>query len=307
MRVGGRAQWLLEPRTPEELRAAWIAARERGLEVRVLGGGANLIVEDGLLPGAVIATDRLNRLFRPASDGEAAFDPESAATLALEREGDPRLVAWCGVTLPSLVARAGELGWSGLEGLSGVPGHLGGGLAMNAGGRWGELWDVVETVRLMAPDGSVRDLGRSECSPRYRDGNLGGQIVLGAVLRLEVDRPEVVKARAREYLQQKARVQPTWQRSCGCIFKNPDPKLSDGRSAGKLIDDCGGKGLARGDAVVSALHANFIVNQGRATAADVLALIEDVRDLVLQVSGVRLETEAQVWRTATPAGVRLPR
>ena len=197
----------------------------------------------------------------------------------------------------SLVSRASDLGWTGLEGLAGIPGHLGGGLAMNAGGRWGELWDVVETVRLLERDGTVHDLERGACSPRYRDGNLGGRIVLGAVLRLEVDRSDVVRARAKEYLAEKARVQPTWQRSCGCIFKNPDPERSDGRSAGRLVDECGGKGLARGDAIVSPLHGNFIVNQGQASAADVLGLIEDVRDLVLERSGVLLATEAQVWRT----------
>jgi len=200
------------------------------------------------------------------------------------------------------VARASELGWSGLEGLSGVPGQLGGGVAMNAGGRWGDLWDVIEAVRVLEPDGSVRDLTREACSPRYRDGNLGERIALAAVLRLKVERPDIVRARAREYLAEKTRVQPTWQRSCGCIFKNPDPARSDGRSAGRLIDDCGGKRLARGAARVSELHGNFIVNEGGAAAAEVLALIEDVRRLVLERSGVELETEARIWRTGVVPG-----
>jgi UDP-N-acetylmuramate dehydrogenase len=116
------------------------------------------------------------------------------------------------------------------------------------------------------------------------------------VLRLRVDHPDEVRARAREYLAEKIRVQPTWQRSCGCIFKNPDPERSVGRSAGRLVDECGGKGLQRGGAQVSELHGNFIVNRDGATAADVLTLIGDVRDLVAQRTGIRLETEAQVWR-----------
>jgi UDP-N-acetylmuramate dehydrogenase len=297
MRVGGRAEWLLEPRSLEELCAAWRAARERGLGVRVLGGGANLIVEDGLLPGVVIATDRAARVFRPDPGSSSPFDPQTGAQLDPDREDEPRLVAWCGASMPSLVARASELGWSGLEGLSGVPGQIGGGVAMNAGGRYGDVWDVLEAVRVLEPDGSVRDLTRAQSAPRYRDGNLGQRIALAAVLRLKVERPDTVRARAREYLAEKTRVQPTWQRSCGCIFKNPDPARSDGRSAGRLIEDCGGKRLARGSARVSELHANFIVHDGGATAADVLGLIEDVRVLVREKSGVELETEAKVWRT----------
>lgn len=298
MRVGGRAEWLLEPRTPVELAAAWGAARERGSTVRVLGGGANLIVADDLLPGVVIATDRVARVFRPDPHGASPFEPETGAESEQWREGPPLLVAWCGATLPSLVARASELGWSGLEGLSGVPGHLGGGVAMNAGGRWGDMWDIVEAVRVLEPDGSVRDLTRAACAPRYRDGNLGERIALAAVLRFAVERPDTVRARAREYLAEKTRVQPTWQRSCGCIFKNPDPAYSDGRSAGRLIEECGGKGRSHGAARVSELHANFIVNEGGASASDVLALIHDVQALVLERSGVQLETEVKVWRAA---------
>jgi len=300
MRVGGRAEWLLEPRDPAELRAAWLAARERGFTPRVLGGGANLIVDDGELPGVVIATAQLRRLFRPTPDGGDALDQAPSGAVALERERDTRLVAWCGASLPSLVSAARDLGWSGLEGLAGVPGQLGGGLAMNAGGRWGALWDVVERVRVLEPDGTLRDLTREQCSPRYRDGNLGLRLAVGAVLALKLDRVADVQERCRSFLTEKNAVQPVSEHSCGCIFKNPDPELSDGRSAGRLIDDCGAKGLARGDAHVSTLHGNFIVNRGAATAADVLTLIEDVRDLVLEKSGVRLESEARVWR-ARPA------
>ena len=138
---------------------------------------------------------------------------------------------------------------------------------------------------------------RDECDPHYRDGNLGGEIVLGAVLRLEVAEKAEVAQRTREYLSEKSAAQPVTERSCGCVFKNPDPERSDGRSAGELIDDCGGKGLRRGAAVVSPKHGNFIVNLGRATAVDVFALIEDMRDLVREKCGVELEQEARVWRS----------
>ena len=301
MRVGGRAEWLLEPATPAELAAAYRTARSEGLSVRVLGGGANLLVEGGTLPGAVIATERMRRLFRPQGEddpGVLETDPDDLEPrrAPLERERDPRLVAWCGATLPSLVKAAKELGWSGLEGLAGVPGQLGGGLAMNAGGRFGDLWDVVERVSLLDERGELVELERAACAPSYRDGNLGGRLAVGAVLRLRVDEVARVKAATRDYLLEKNRVQPVSEWSSGCVFKNPAAELSGGRSAGQLVDECGGKGRARGDAIVSPRHGNFIVNRGKATAADVLTLIEDVRDLVAQKAGIRLETEVRIWR-----------
>src|SRR5205814_3304659 len=149
LRVGGRAEWLLEPATPEELRQAVCAAREEGREPRILGGGANLIVDDGVLPGMVITTDRIKRLFRPepasASSTHDAAQMTSRLAPAAREEG-LRFVAWCGVSMPKLVNAAAELGWSGVECLAGVPGNIGGGIAMNAGGKWGEMWDVVERV-----------------------------------------------------------------------------------------------------------------------------------------------------------------
>ncbi len=306
MNVGGRAQWLLEPAYPCELVAAWHAARELGFETRVLGGGANLIVADGPLPGVVVTTDRMSRVFRPRVPGAGDLLDEDAELdelqpilmerLPLERTEDPRLVAWAGCGLPGLVGVTRMLGWTGFEGLVGVPGQLGGGIAMNAGGRWGETWDAVESVRVLAPDGEVRHLARAQCAPRYRDGALGGAIVLGAVLRFRVAECAEVKERMQTFLREKNVAQPVTERSSGCIFKNPDRELSGGRSAGRLIEDCGAKGRRRGDAEVSEKHANFVVNRGRARASDVLGLIEEVRALVAEKTGIRLETEVKIWR-----------
>ncbi len=299
MKVGGHVEWLLEPTSPEELREAWLAARELGGPLRILGGGANLLIHDGLLPGVVIATDRLDRLFRPGIHSEQdPLDarPEDMGCVApAERTHDPRLVAWCGTSLPGIVRAAQELGWSGLEGLVGVPGQLGGGIAMNAGGRWGELWDVVELVRLLTPDGEIVDRVRADCAPAYRNGNLAGAVVLGAVLRLEPENKHAVKDRMRQYLLEKKAVQPVTESSSGCIFKNPDPERSAGRSAGKLIDDLGLKGLTRGAAEVSRLHGNFIINTGGAQACDVVSLIDEVTRRVEDETGIHLEQEVQVW------------
>ena len=299
LRVGGRAEWLLEPGHPDEFVAAWNAARERGFEPRVLGGGANLIVPDGVLRGVVLTTERMARVFRPhphdgTSEGEE-LTPLNLPLVPLEREADARLAAWAGCSMPGLVRVTRELGWSGFEGLAGVPGHLGGGIAMNAGGRWGETWDVVESVRVLAPDGAQRDLARAECSPRYRDGALGAAIVLGAVLRFRVDQRSAVRERVASYLREKSAAQPVTERSCGCIFKNPDAELSGGRGAGQLVEASGAKGLTRGDAVVSEKHGNFIVNRGHARARDVLELIEEVRARVADRTGILLEHEVKIW------------
>ena len=298
MHVGGRAQWLLEPATPAELEDAWTAAHGRGLPVRILGGGANVVIDDGVLPGVVITTARMRRVFRPMPGGEGGLEEEfSRGEMALPHPSeDPRLVAWAGCTLPALLRAARDLGYSGLEGIVGVPGHVGGGVAMNAGGRWGDMWDVIEHVRVIDPDGTARGLDRAECSPRYRNGGLGDSLVVGAVLRFDPQPKPLVKERMREYLVAKNSVQPVTDWSAGCIYKNPDPDQSEGRSAGKLVDDVGGKELSRGDAIVSPLHGNFIVNRGKATATDVFTLMEDLQDLVAQKTGIRLEFEVKRWR-----------
>jgi len=297
--AGGAAEWLLEPATPWELRQAVVAAREAGCEPRILGGGANLIVDDGLLGGVVICTDRLTRVYRPGAH-EDVFAPQPSAALAPRRASgrtcDARLVAWGGASMPRIVSTAQKLAWKGVEALAGVPGSVGGGVAMNAGGRYGEIWDVVERLLVIDERGELVELERGECRPAYRDGGLGARIVAGAVLRLEPDEPAAVQERCRRYLLEKRDAQPLVERSAGCIFRNPDPALSGGLSAGRLIEGCGGKGLARGDAAVSGKHANFIVNRDAARAADVLGLIEDVHALVLARAGVDLRTEVRIWR-----------
>lgn len=132
--------------------------------------------------------------------------------------------------------------------------------------------------------------------PGYRDANLGQAVILGAALRLAQGDPAAIREAMRQYLSEKSAAQPVTEHSSGCVFRNPDPELSDGRSAGRLIDDCGGKGLSVGAAIVSPKHANFIVNQGAAKSDDVFELIERVERLVLEKSGVQLVREVGVWR-----------
>ncbi len=308
-KLGGRVQWLLEPTHPEQFVEAYRAAREAGFAPRILGGGANLLIADGELAGCVITTARMSRLFRPRdADVEPEMENEDELlpllphlvgrpdpNLEPERKEDPRLVAWAGAGLPGLVRTTKLLGWSGFEGMVGVPGHVGGGIAMNAGGRWGEMWDVIESVRVLTPEGEVEHLQRDACNPSYRNGNLQGAIVLGAVMRFEVSTKAQVEMSVRAHLAEKSATQPLTERSSGCIFKNPDPELSDGKSAGLLIEECGGKGWCEGQAMVSPKHANFIINQGGARTSDVLRLIERLQELVAAKTGVVLETEVRLW------------
>jgi len=297
------AEWLLEPADPTELAAAVRAVRARGLPLWLLGGGANLVIADGELAGVVIATDRVKRVWRwHGRDDPFGVDvpPEHFP----EREiGAPAwLVAWAGESMPGLVNRSKALGWTGIEGLAGVPGSLGGGVAMNAGGSWGELWDSVDRVRILEPDGSIVDRDRDAFAPTYRNAHLGPRIVLAAALRLEQSTKRHVEERVRSYLEHKRRVQPVTEWSAGCVFKNPPKDKSAGKGAGQLIDETGLKGFAKGGAQVSPLHGNFLVNTGNARASDVLALIAEVETRVLERTGVALEREVKVW----PEGGPLP-
>ena len=309
MRVGGAAEWLLEPKNLGELAKAVSAARESGMPVRILGKGANLIVEDGTIPGVTVATDRLNLMWRPdaAEQGQALESLLDAlkrgqqpdARLAPHpREEGLRLLALCGATHQKLVSTVMELGWSGLEGLVGVPGHVGGGVAMNAGGKWGEMWSVVESIVVVDDDGELRVLRREQCDPSYRNGNLGTKVVAAALLKFRLDEVHAVKERTRNFLKEKNAVQPVTEWSAGCVFKNPDPERSCGRTTGKLVDEAGLKGRAVGGAQISPKHGNFIVNTGHATAKDVLELVRIAQETVFERFGVQLEMEAKVWRAA---------
>lgn len=305
---------LLEPADPDEFRAAYRACLERGIVPRILGGGANLLVADGVLPGVVIATERLRRIFRPGAGAESEqealdqapeeFDMQlpSGKMVQDDPARDPRLVVWAGCTLPALLRAARDLGYSGLEGIVGVPGSLGGGVAMNAGGRWGDMWDVVESVRVLDGTGEFKDLARADCTPTYRNGGLGNEWVVGAVLKFEPKPRPLIQEAMSDYLRTKNKVQPVTEWSAGCIFKNPPAEVSDGRSAGQLVEQSGAKELTCGDAVVSGRHGNFIVNKGKARAADVFELMETVRKHVLDATGVELEYEVERWTNEPDEG-----
>lgn len=275
--LGGSAECVVYPRDESQLAAIVRRAEAEALPWRVLGGGANVLISDAGVDGIVI------RLNEPAFT-KVDFDGTTVTAAA-------------GADLMKLANTCVTRALSGLECLAGIPGTVGGAIRMNAGGRFGEIADSVGQVRILHTDGTVRTLTRDEVGFRYRHTGLGRAIVLSARFTLESGDPEEIKARFKAYWAVKKASQPLADFSAGCIFKNPP-----GDSAGRLIDQAGLKGRTHGSARVSDRHANFIVADPGATATDVLALVDEVRDTVMRKFGVQLETEIEVWRPSVEAG-----
>jgi UDP-N-acetylmuramate dehydrogenase len=268
IRVGGPADLLVRPADPADLVECLRAARELGVPVHVLGAGANTLVADRGIRGVVL---------RLSPDlGEERIDP-------------PRLLLPAGLATRRALQRAHAARLVGAEFLRGIPGTLGGALAMNAGTRAGEMKDVVTHVELATADG-LRDVAASELGFAYRSCRLpAGAVVTRVGLLLHAGEVgEAARAMDEEW-DRRARSQPLDLPSFGSTFRNPP-----GDFAGRLIEAAGLKGHRLGDAAVSELHANFIVNLGHATAREVLGLVRLMRDRVRERSGVTLETEVRL-------------
>lgn len=269
LRIGGPADEMCFPRTIEEAAATVRRCADRDLPWRVLGRGSNLLVDDAGVRGVVIHTCAL-RTLRFGAGG--------------------RVTAGAGLPTSVLLSEARRRGLGGLECLVGYPASVGGAARMNAGGRWGETGARIEAVVAVDPSGEIVSLSAAECAFGYRRSALGRLLVAEVVFRLpEVD-SQAYRAAIDAIHREKAAAQPLSEPSAGCVFRNPT-----GASAGRLIDLAGQKGRTLGGAMVSTVHGNFIVNRGGAAAADVLRLIDSVRDEVLRRCGVTLETEVEIW------------
>ena len=270
-RLGGPARWLVAPRTADELAEVLRRCGAAGVAWRVLGHGANVLVSEAGFDGAVIT------LTAPAF-AQVTWNP-------------PRVTAGAGADFPKLCKEAATRGLGGMQGLAGVPGSLGGIIRMNAGGKYGCIADVAESVKVMDPGGTVRSLPAAEVGFRYRHTDLRDAIVLAATLYLRSGSPDALLAEFRRVWQEKHRDQPPVSVRCaGCIFKNPP-----GDAAGRLLDQAGLKGQRRGAAEISTRHANFILAHPGATAQDVLDLILHAKERVRQEFGVELELEVDLW------------
>ncbi|MEY4534757.1 MAG: UDP-N-acetylenolpyruvoylglucosamine reductase MurB [Planctomycetota bacterium] len=278
--IGGRADALVTPRSPAALAELVRRCRHNQVRTRVLGSGANLLVDDAGVEGVVIS------LAHPAF-----------ASLEVNTEGGIELMkVGAGHELMKLVTECARRGLSGIEGMTGIPAHVGGAIAMNAGGRYGEIGDAVHAVAIVRPDGELRVFARSELHFAYRHATLPEGVIAWATFSMREDNPLAVRARVQEYMAYKKSVQPMSNQAAGCMFKNPvDPASGQRVSAGRLIDEAGLKGHRVGKAFISDRHANFFTCDPGATTDDVRELVRIAQRAVHDRTGLGLETEVVFW------------
>jgi len=269
-KIGGPAKFLVRPRSIEELQAAAKRCTENDIPIYVLGLGANLLVSDQGVTGAVF---RLDEEFwrRVKIDGT-------------------KLEVGAGADMQKLLLRSVRAGLAGIECLAGIPGTVGGGIRMNAGGKFGDIGAVVTRVQVMDANGTVFERTKDDLVFEYRHTNISATFICGATLELDQDDPDRIMRKTKEIWMYKRNTQPLNTKNCGCIFKNPR-----GLSAGALIDQAGLKGFRVGGAEVSEKHANFIVAHPGAKADDVMKLVKIIREKVWDKNQIHLESEVQIW------------
>ncbi|MDO9109654.1 MAG: UDP-N-acetylmuramate dehydrogenase, partial [Desulfatirhabdiaceae bacterium] len=283
LRVGGPAEVFVEPKTTDELAALVSGLAGRKIPYHVLGGGTNLIVTDAGISGVVIC-------MKPCKS-EILIENTSAS--------EARVTVMAGTSLRFLCSHAIHNGLKGMNFALGIPGTVGGAIRMNAGTALGWISDVIESVTVLYPNGLQETIGRNALCFSYRklmlpqlscEKTLSHEtIIISGSFSLVRASCADLKQEAGEIMKNRKRLQPTMP-SAGCIFKNP----LAGKTAGELIDLCGLKGQKIGGAKISEKHANFIVNSGSAAAADILALMGRVRQIVFERFEVNLESEVIV-------------
>ncbi|MBN2397501.1 MAG: UDP-N-acetylmuramate dehydrogenase [Deltaproteobacteria bacterium] len=274
MGVGGRADALAFPDTVEGLNGLVSFLLQEGIPFLPVGNGTNLIVRDGGYRGVLISLEALRRL-EVRGTGDA---------------GAVRVHAQAGASCSALVDLSLRESLAGMEFCAGIPGSVGGGVRMNAGA-WGkEMKDVVASISLLDPGARMREIVRKDLHFEYRNLRLPEEAIITAAdfHLVRGDRDAIGKRIAEITAQRKAR-HPLAQRSAGSVFKNPP-----GHPAGKMIEEAGLKGLRIGGAEISEKHGNFIVNRGGAKAADIVALMDMVRERILDARGVLLEPELKI-------------
>jgi UDP-N-acetylmuramate dehydrogenase len=274
--IGGPARRFYRPAGIADL-GDFLASLPDGEPLLWLGLGSNVLVRDGGIDGTVIVTDKLD---------------------AVDVVEGTRVRVQAGVACPKLAKFCAARQMSGSEFFAGIPGSIGGALAMNAGAFGGETWDLVEAVHTISRDGSLRRRMATEYRIGYRSvAGPGDEWFTGAELRLSSDSDGGAAVRIKELLRLRAETQPMGTRNCGSVFRNPP-----GDHAARLIEASGLKGERVGSAVVSEKHANFIINTGGASAAEVESLITRVAERVAVDSGVHLMCEVRIIGRSTHSG-----
>ncbi len=271
-RIGGNAEVMAFPKTPQELSLLCSFAVQNNYPCRILGAGTNVLAPDEGLSGLVIC-------LKDGLDGLEVLD-------------NNRLRVYAGVTMTRAAVFAASHNLSGLEFAHGIPGTVGGGVYMNAGAYGGEICQICESVDVLTKDGAFVTYSCADMEFSYRHSRLetDGGIVISAVFTLN-ERPEAeIKAQIQDLMRRRSASQPLDLPSAGSAFKRPV-----GGYAAALIDGAGLKGFRVGNAGVSEKHAGFVVNLGGATANDVKEVLQNVSDIVFEKSGIRLEPEMRIW------------
>jgi UDP-N-acetylmuramate dehydrogenase len=269
-RIGGPADALVLPTSVEDLQRTIVIARREGAPLTITGNGTNLLVRDGGIRGIVVKlADTFDRVLVDGS----------------------RITAQCGALLGNVSRTAQRHALSGLEFAVGIPGTIGGAIIMNAGAYGGEMKEVVTRCSVLEEDGTLREMLPEDLRFGYRTSALQGTrtLVVEVEMVLRPGDPAVISTKMNDFTMQRESKQPLALPSAGSVFKRPP-----GHYVGPMVEGLGLKGYRIGDAEVSEKHAGFIVNRGAATARDVLALIQHVRQSVYEKYGVSLDTEVRV-------------
>ncbi|HHZ83812.1 MAG TPA: UDP-N-acetylmuramate dehydrogenase [Nitrospirales bacterium] len=267
LRIGGNADALVVPHDIEDLQGLVVQAGKAGIPITVIGG-TNLLVRDGGIEGIVVSLHRFQDI---------------------QPEGASRLYVGGGVRIPHLLNVAAKHGYGGLEFAAGIPGTIAGSVVMNAGTARGEMKDALQAIHVLDTEGQLRVLQADTLEFGYRCSTLPSGIIVGVWLNIIPSPVKQVSMSIKALLRKRKQTQPVTLPSAGCAFRNPR-----GDSAGRLIEQAGFKGYRVGDAAISTLHANFVVNVGRATARDVISLIEHVRSGVNMKTGTWLDLELTI-------------
>jgi len=270
LKVGGPAQYLAEPQSLEQLQALVACCHEQEIPVHLLGGGSNLLIRDDGVSGVVLKLSA------------ACFSEVTIEGNVVKAGG--------GALLSNLISESVKAGLGGLEVLTGIPGTVGGALHGNAGGRGGDIGQFVKSVTVLTAKGEIFTRAEDELSFAYRKSSVNELVILNAEFDLQSEDEEELTQRIRKVWIMKRSTQPLSHQSAGCMFKNPR-----GLSAGALIEQAGLKGTQVGGAQISDRHANFIVTDDKATADDVLRLVELIQAKVSDRFGVDLELEINIW------------